>query len=140
MEVKVVLEIPITAYKPSPNLTFSHWIPYSRMSITNVSSREEPRHFLTYHYTSLTMCNCGIHQITFIIYSVLLYFPSLASCFIFQHNIDHGYSPIVNSFPVQLVIIINFITIITSLSTFLTETLGKFQFMLAINKSTSQPI
>ena len=49
----------VTAYKPSPNLSFSSFIWYltfepvlhlPTLLITNVSSEEEPRHFLIYHY------------------------------------------------------------------------------------------
>ena len=54
-----MVEIPIMAYKPSPNLSFSSLFRYltlGRVShlhmlyITNVSSEEEPRRLLVYHF------------------------------------------------------------------------------------------
>ena len=54
-----MLQISITAYKPSPNLFLSSLVKYLTLGsvslfqalyITNGSSEKETRHFLIYHY------------------------------------------------------------------------------------------
>ena len=68
LEAKVQLQIPLTACKPSSNLFFFSLVRYltlgrvSRLQITNGSSEEEPRHFLTYH--CITEYNQGIIEYT----------------------------------------------------------------------------